>query len=145
MRTALFVVSLLTTPLRADDVTTDLKKLQGVWRIESEINDGKAMPAEEAKKIRVTYADDGKWKVEVDGTVVAEGTTVLNPTAKPKTLDYTVTRGDERGSIFLGIYELHGETFRHCGVTKGHGERPTDFSSKPGSGRFLVTFKRVSK
>jgi squalene-hopene/tetraprenyl-beta-curcumene cyclase len=140
--TALAVMALRACePIRA--VLPELKKLEGTWQIISDINDGKEMPADMAKKIRLIFAGDGDWKVTVDGNVVGAGTTKLDPTKNPKTVDYTFTEGEEKGKSMPGIYELNGDTFRHCGVMKG--ARPTEFSSKPGSGQWLVTFRREKK
>src|SRR5438045_1395045 len=61
---------------------TELQRLQGVWVLVSEIEDGKATPAAEAKEIKLTFDDAGKWKVEVKGKLVGEGTAVLDTTKK---------------------------------------------------------------
>lgn len=119
-----------------DDVSAEVKKLRGTWWLVEEIDDGKQMPAEEAKKNKLTFDIAGRWKVEIDGKVVGEGTARLDPTKEPKTIDYTFTSGAK----FLAIYELNGDLFRHCGVLKG--ARPTEFSSKAGSGQILTVFRR---
>lgn len=119
-----------------DDVSAELKQLRGIWRIVDEIDDGKQMPAEEAKKNKLTFDIAGRWSVEIDGKIVGEGTARIDPTKKPKTIDYTFTSG----ARFVAIYELDGDLFRHCGVLKG--TRPTEFSSKAGSGQTLTTFRR---
>lgn len=121
------------------DVSEELKNLRGAWRLVEEIDDGKLMPAEEASKNKLSFDSAGRWKVEIDGKVVGEGTAVVDPAKKPKTIDYTFTSGGK----FVAIYELDGDLFRHCGVLKG--TRPTDFSSKPGSGQILTVFRREKR
>jgi uncharacterized protein (TIGR03067 family) len=123
-----------------DDVLAELKNLRGTWQLVEEIEDGKQMPAEEANKNKLTFDTTGRWKVEIDGKVVGEGTATIDPTRKPKTIDYTFTKGDGNGARFIAIYELDGDSFRHCGVLRG--TRPSEFSSKPGSGQILTTFRR---
>src|SRR5262245_41576468 len=145
VRTYLLVSPLLAVLLtaatsRGEDVAAELMRLQGTWNLVSEIDDGKEMPAEEAKKIKLIVDGAGKWKVEVEGKVVGEGTAVLDPGKKPKTIDYTFTGGAQKGEKFLAIYELEGVTFKHCGALTG--ARPTEFASRPGSGRSLTMFRR---
>ena len=104
------------------------------------IDDGKHNAAAEATKNKLTFDDAGNWKVEIDGKVVGEGTATIDPSKKPKTIDYTFTKGEGAGAKFFAIYELNGDSFRHCGVLKG--TRPSEFSSRAGSGQILTTFRR---
>ncbi|MEK6299594.1 MAG: TIGR03067 domain-containing protein [Acidobacteriota bacterium] len=123
-----------------DDASAELKKLRGTWRLVDEIDDGTRTPAGEAKKDKLTFDIRGNWKVESDGKVVGEGTATFDPTKKPKTVDYTLTKGEAAGTRFIAIYELDGDLFKHCGVLKG--TRPSKFSSEPGSGQILTVFRR---
>ena len=148
MRTCLLGVVLLAALLLAQtpaprEVQTELDKLKGTWSLVNEIEDGKELSPEEARRIKLIFESGGKWKVEVDGKMVGEGTTALNPSKRPKTLEYTFTGGEQKGARFLALYELDGDVFRHCGALKG--ERPTEFASKPGSGHSLTTFRRDKK
>ena len=142
----LFLVTLLSIvavaigkPSQADLASAEFKKLRGVWRLVEEIDDGKHMPAAETKNNKLTFDGEGKWKVEIDGKVVGEGTAAIDPSRKPKTIDYTFTTGVR----FVAIYELDGDSFKHCGVLKG--TRPQEFSSTPGSGQILTVFRRATK
>jgi uncharacterized protein (TIGR03067 family) len=134
-----------------DDVSAELNRLSGAWRLVDEIDDGKRTPAGEAKNTKLSFeirlASSSfrplEWKVEVDGKVVGEGTAAINPTSNPKTIDYLFTHGEETGNSFHAIYELDSDSFRHCGVLKG--SRPSEFSSKPGSGQILTTFRREKR
>lgn len=147
--TILLKIALLSAVLLAsgapiqNQILAELKELRGTWQLVEELDDGKPMPAEEAKKSKLTFDSTGKWKVEVDGKVIGEGTALIDPTRKPKTIDYTFTQGEAAGTRFLAIYELTGDVFRHCGVMKGN--RPSEFSSKPGSGQTLTMFRREKK
>lgn len=124
----------------ADDISAELKRLSGSWRLVDEIDDGKQMPHQDTQKDNIlTFDVTGSWKVEIDGKIVGQGTAKIDPTRRPKTIDYTFT-GEGAGGQFIAIYELDGETYRHCGVLKGN--RPSEFSAKPGSGQILTTFRR---
>ena len=125
------------------DVSSELKELRGTWLLVEEIDDGKQMPAEEAKKNKLTFDGEGRWKVEIDGKIVGEGTAKIDPSRKPKTIDYAFTKGDGNGARFIAIYELDGDSYRHCGVLRG--TRPSEFSSTPGSGQILTVFRREKR
>lgn len=147
MQASCFLVALFFVPFVAADVPADVKteleKLQGTWRLVKETDDGKEMSAEDARKTKLTFDADGKWRVEFDGKVVGEGTLTLDPGKRPKTIDYTFTGGQDKGKVFKAIYELDGDSFKHCGVLTG--PRPDEFTAKAGSGRSLTVFRRTDK
>jgi uncharacterized protein (TIGR03067 family) len=118
----------------------ELKKLQGAWVLVSETADGIEKPAAELRGIKLVFAGDGAWRVEKDGKVVGSGGMTLGPDKTPKTVDYTFTSGELKGQQFNAIYDVSGNTFRHCGVMNG--ARPDDFTAKAGSKRFSVVFHR---
>jgi len=67
---------------------------------------------------------------------------MFDPTQKPKTIDFTPTTGDAKDKLHLGIYQLGENARKLCFAPPGK-ERPTEFSSEPGSGHILVKFERV--
>ena len=139
--TALLSIVLVVTGMPAqDEVSAELKKLAGTWRLIDEIDGGTRTPAGLAKKDMLTFDLTGAWKVESEGKIVGEGTATIDPTKKPKTIDYTITKGEAAGTKFLAIYELDGDVFRHCGILNG--ARPSKFLSEPGSGQILTVFRR---
>jgi uncharacterized protein (TIGR03067 family) len=103
--------------------------------------DGNEVPEEDAKKIVVVNKADGSWTIEVDGKDISKGTSTIDPTKKPKTIDIKATEGTSAGKTTLGIYEIDKDSRKVC-YGKPDGERPTEFSSKPGSGHTFVTLKR---
>ena len=76
-----------------------------------------------------------------DGEKIGTGTSQIDPTKKPKTIDFTPTEGDEKGKVFRGIYEIKTNCRKLCYAETGK-DRPTEFSSKPGSGHVLVILQR---
>src|SRR5207253_2724196 len=86
----------------------ELKKIQGAWKFLAHERDGKATPAEELKKLKITFTGD-KFSVELDGKVVQAGTQKLDASKKPSHVDSKVTEGDNKGGMMLGIYELKGD------------------------------------
>src|ERR1700687_2364052 len=112
----------------AQDKTGDKEKLQGTWAGGSAVYDGKPVPAEDAKNVRLVFAGD-KIKLSTKGKdFELAGTFTIDPTKKPKTVD--VDFGEKKKGT--GIYELDGDTLKIA-----HGEfgdpRPKDFVSKEGS------------
>lgn len=118
----------------------DLKKLQGAWAVVSETADGTEKSFAELRHIKLIFKADGTWQVEKEGKVVGRGAVKLGSDKTPKTVDYTFTSGELKGQQFNAIYDISGNTFRHCGVMNG--ARPDDFSAKAGSKRFSVVFHR---
>jgi uncharacterized protein (TIGR03067 family) len=89
----------------------------------------------------VVNGSDGTWTLRSDDKEMNKGTSTIDPRKKPKTIDFTITEGEGKGNEHLGIYELGEKTRKLCFASPGK-ERPTEFSSAPGSGQILVTFER---
>lgn len=133
--------------LAADDnakeqaIKKDRKLMEGTWRAVSlEVNGNKAAE-NDARKIVVINHANGGWTLKVDDKQISKGTNKIDPTKKPKTMDFTPTEGEGKGKEFLGIYEQGKKSRKLCFVESGR-ERPTEFSSTVGSERILVVFER---
>jgi len=73
-------------------IKKDRKQIQGNWRIIGlEINGNKAKE-EDARKLLVINGDDGTWKLMSEGKEVCQGTSTIDPTTKPKQLDFTIRK-----------------------------------------------------
>ena len=125
-------------------VKKDRKRYEGTWQVVSLEVDGNKAAEEDAKKITVVNEADGKWAVEVEGKVVARGTSGIDPTKKPKEVDLTVTEGEDSGKTALGIYQFGEDTRTVCLAQPGQG-RPTEFAAPAGSGHVLAVLQRVKK
>jgi uncharacterized protein (TIGR03067 family) len=129
---------------KGETVKEDRKKYEGTWQVVSLEVDGNKTAEDGARKITVVNEADGKWAVEVEGKVIARGTSEIDPTKKPKAVDLTETEGDAKGKTFRGIYEFEDDTRKVCLAESGK-ERPKEFSSKAGNGHVLAVLKRVKK
>ena len=129
---------------RDEAVKKDRQRYEGTWQVVSLEADGNKSAEEDAKKITVVNEADGKWSIEVEGKVVARGTSELDPTKKPKAVDLTVTEGESSGKTALGIYEFKDDTRTVCLAQPGK-DRPTEFAAPAGSGHILAVLKRVKK
>jgi len=126
---------------KQEAIKKDRKKYEGTWRVVSlEINGVKAAD-EDAKKLTVVNKADGVWILQRDGEKITEGTSEIDPTRKPKTIDFMTTEGDNKGQIVLGIYDLGDDTRKLCYAQVGK-DRPSEFSAPAGSEHVLVVFKR---
>ena len=122
-------------------IKKDRKQYEGTWRVVAlEVNGNKAKD-EDAKKFTVVNGSDGTWSLRSEDKEISKGTSTIDPTKKPKTIDFTPTEGEGKGNEYLGIYELGEKTRKLCFAPAGK-ERPTEFSSTPGSEHILVTFER---
>ena len=58
-------------------------------------------------------------------------------------MDSKVTDGPNKGSVYLCIYEIDGDTLKVCFDPEGK-KRPTEFKGESGA-QTLVVYKRVKK
>ena len=136
----------MTAIVSADDskdeaIKKNRQQIHGTWRIIAlEVNGNKAME-QDARKLMVVNGSDGTWSLLSAGKEVSKGTSTIDPAKKPKTIDFTPTEADGSGKTYLGIYELGEKTRKLCFAPPGK-NRPTEFSSVPGSEHILVTFER---
>ncbi len=117
--------------------------LDGTWLPSSAELGGKAFSAEFRKNMKLVIKDD-KYTVTVEKEGTDEGTVKLMPSATPRAMDITGTKGPNKGKTFLAIYEHKGDTLRVCYDLSGK-NRPTEFKTKEGTLLFLVEYKRQKK
>jgi uncharacterized protein (TIGR03067 family) len=129
---------------KEEAIKKDRKAYEGTWRVVSVEADGNSLSEDDAKKYSVINTADGKWTLEADGTTIGQGTSIIDPTKTPKTIDFTPTEGPNKDKTSLGIYELSGDTRKLCYAPPGK-DRPTEFSARAGTGFVLVQFKREKK
>lgn len=129
-----------------DAVKKELKAMAGTWRPVSAENNGFKVPEDGLKDTRRALDADGKWTTRRgEETVVEWKVKRLDPTKTPKAIDIEVASGSYKGVVYLGIYELEGDTLRICFAMPDRPVRPTEFSAGKGSVRALSEFKREKK
>ncbi|MEX0727768.1 MAG: TIGR03067 domain-containing protein [Planctomycetaceae bacterium] len=123
-------------------VKKDRKLYEGTWRAVGLTVDGNKAADADARKITVVNDANGSWTLHSEGKKVGEGTSTIDPTQTPKTIDLTTT--DDAGNVktYLGIYEIFETTRRLCFAPEGK-PRPTEFSSAAGTDVILVEFERI--
>jgi uncharacterized protein (TIGR03067 family) len=121
-------------------IKADMAKLQGEWSMVSGSADGYAVPdAMLGNSKRVCQGDE--TTVTIGGQLLMKAKITIDPTKKPKTIDYLMTDGQTKGKKQSGIYELDGDTVRFCFAAPG-ADRPLDFTGKSGEMRTLSVWKR---
>lgn len=131
--------------LAGDDlIEKEWKIYQGTWKVVTFVSDGKEAAENDTKKLTFINNADGTWSVQSEGKEISSGKSDIDPTKKPKTIDFMPTLGVGSGNEYVGIYELGKNTRKICFCEKAKG-RPTEFSSPAGSARVLITFERAKK
>jgi uncharacterized protein (TIGR03067 family) len=125
----------------------ELASLQGSWQTVEREYLGKKATKEELEMLKgeMVIKDNTvtRWVVEPKERVLAsEATIKIHPTAKPKALDLTFTKGPVKGTV-LAIYELTGNSLRVCCSLEEDGKRPTEFAGKRDGKALLMVYKRV--
>jgi uncharacterized protein (TIGR03067 family) len=121
-----------------DDARKELAKFEGTWQPFYVEIDGKELKAD-IKEHRLVIA--GKSFI-FSGDGKMEGTIAIDPSKKPPTIDTETTAGDHKGAKMVGIYEISKDRLMVC-YTAAPAERPSEFSTKEKSGRFIVMYKRL--
>ncbi len=146
----IIAISLLVPALaQAQDAKKDQEQLQGTWKMVSREFMGKKASDEEIKKLNTKIVVKGDtitvWSQDA-GTdeVVSEVKFKLDPTTKPKSLDFTMTSGPTKGQTAVAIYELEGDSLKVC-YAVGEAKRPTQFAAANNTEWVLLSYKREKK
>jgi uncharacterized protein (TIGR03067 family) len=123
----------------------DLANLRGTWLTVSLVNDGKTLvdektPAKRGPATKLVYEGD-TWMIKVGDKTVASGAFKIDATKSPKEIDILDESGVKNDKTKLGIYEIDGDSYKYCLAPAGK-PRPTEFTSKKGSGHSLGVSKR---
>lgn len=142
MRTCIGLGLAITLLLGAEAVKGE-ESLQGTWRLSGGEANGKALSDEQLQDGKLVIKGD-HYSVTLGDIGTVTGVQKLDPTLRTKTIDITDTNGPRKDQTCLGIYELKGDEFRVAFAQSGEA-RPSSFSTKPDSGCWMHTWKRVEE
>jgi uncharacterized protein (TIGR03067 family) len=137
---AAFVVLFTTFPAAADPAPNDSDRIQGTWKIVTEVEDGREASAERNGKVRLVFSAERVVLKESDES--REGTYRLDTAKRPGLIEIVPASGPFKGRKLVGIYALEAGSLRLCLPTEPDRQAPADFSSRAGSGRILLTLER---
>jgi uncharacterized protein (TIGR03067 family) len=125
-----------------DAATGELKKLEGTWGLVSGEAKGETLPESSIKSAKLTIVGD-KYSVKVSEKATT-GTNKIDPTKTPKAIDVGHAEGPYKGKTAFGIYKLEKGEFTVCLAPPGM-DRPTEFTTKSGTGEILHVWKLKSE
>jgi uncharacterized protein (TIGR03067 family) len=131
---------------KEEAINADRALLAGEWRVVSVEANGNTNADPVVARVTVVNRLDGTWSLLSNGKTIAEGTSTIDPTTKPKTIELKGVRGsveNARGTHYRGIYEVHKTTRRICFVPADK-PVPESFAGGRETGQILVTFERVA-
>ena len=143
--TSLVFVLAIPVALCADntnDITKELKALEGKWKAVSMETGGKAFPKESIPDFTFTVAASGK-AISKSAQEEYEATITVDPKKSPRTIDNLHESGAQKGKKQYGVYKLEGDKWTVCMTAPGaaEGDRPKDFKTK-GTAVVVFVFER---
>ena len=120
-------------------MNVEIEQLQGDWRVTSLETDGQAVPEAMLNGAGIVVTKERFTTTGMGSTY--KGTIEVDAGQSPKALNLVFNTGPEKGNTNYGIYRLDGDTWTICLATRGT-VRPTEFSTRPGTGVALEILKR---
>jgi len=139
------IVSACLPALAQDDAQKkDMDMLQGTWRLVAVEVDGKQATRAGQKQEPIMKVEANKFTSTLDDKHEFKGTFTVDPSKKPKQVDFKVLEGEHEGKTLLGIYEVTGDKLRAAYGDPGQ-PRPTEFTSKAGASLYLYERAKVKR
>jgi uncharacterized protein (TIGR03067 family) len=126
-----------------DTIKKEMARLEGEWSMVSGEIDGQPLPEGFVKGSK-RVAKGGETTVTIGGQLFMKAKFTVDPSKKPRTIDYEMTGGPSKGKTQLGIYVLDGDMVKFC-FSAPSKDRPTGFATKGGGGTTLSVWKREKK
>jgi len=118
----------------------DRETLQGTWRPVSILENGKSLPEEQFKNMRVKLVNFNF--TFTNGANKHSGLYLIDPRKSPKSLDIAVMEGPENGKVYQAIYKFEDGKMIQC-MEVANRNRPTAFTGDAGSGNRLEVWEKV--
>jgi len=141
------VAAILTAHLAlANETKQEVDRLRGTWRVVKYLRDGQELPADGLQWVVGQESIVTKTKIP-GGKVVMAGQTPYHLYVRggQHGIDIMPNYPPNKGKSVLGIYRLQGDILECCFQITAGPNRPTEFSSAPGSNRELIVLKREGR
>jgi uncharacterized protein (TIGR03067 family) len=125
---------------RREFAKDELEQLRGEWVLTSMETEGHT-PAKEAIEGRTSEYRGDLLTLKSGGNVRRRSVVTVDPTRTPKAINTWDLDGPFEDQTVPGIYELKGDMLRLCFARPGE-KRPTEFTTKSGSGFLFVVYRR---
>jgi uncharacterized protein (TIGR03067 family) len=136
-----FALGLIVVCGRAAPTDKPKDNLEGTWEVLEFVMNGDEMPEKERKAMRFVVKGD---KLSLSGLGdKREFTVKLDPTKKPKAIDFVSIGGPYDGQTGPGIYDLDGDALKLCVPNAPTKDRPTEFKSEKGAVLAYMVLKRM--
>jgi uncharacterized protein (TIGR03067 family) len=144
---AVLILVLVSSPGRAKDgddprdaAKKDLAQLQGAWSLVTMESEGRSLDPEEFEGWGSVYEGD-RLTLKAKNEIRRRGIVTLDPTRTPKAMNTWDLDGPFQDQTVPGIYILDSDTLKLCFAQPGE-KRPTEFTTKSGTGFLFVVYKR---
>lgn len=114
---------------------TDRELLQGSWQLVSGERQGRAIPDDAVRDVRLVFSGDELATTTKGGTMAARF--VLDSSTNPKSIDL-----DMSGSVGRGIYLLNGDDLK---IAHGEVGTPRPGGFEPNSASTILVLKREKR
>ncbi len=127
--------------LGVDDAKKDdADAIKGKWAAVSIKQGGLPAPDELVKSFKLSF--DGKNYTNSAGDQSEEGGYTLDSSRSPKTIDFDVKTGNDKGKKQLGIYKLDGDKLTIAFSPPGSPDRPKSFEPDANSPEAVIVLER---
>jgi uncharacterized protein (TIGR03067 family) len=144
LKLGILVLSLGVLAAADDQDKKDGDGIKGTWALSAVTDNGQGADETFIKQTKAKFEDKAYSQI-VAGMTVEEGTYKLDPDKTPRTIDFIIETGQDKGKTQLGVYEVDGDTLKFCVTKSGSAVRPKDFNAKEGSNQMLFVWKRVKE
>jgi uncharacterized protein (TIGR03067 family) len=127
-----------------NEVKKELERLQGTWNLVGRELDGKMASEDDIKLLEGKLVITGdKATYTARGDDAREVTIKIDPTAQPRAIEWTITKGPAKGEKVLAIYKIEGDRLTVCSGTSER--RPKQFATKAGSPFVIIVWQKQKK
>jgi uncharacterized protein (TIGR03067 family) len=121
---------------------TDLKNMQGIWKVILAESKGERVPFGDIQELLIVI-DGSRGLVREDGKTQDVFRFEIDSAKKPKHINFIYTEGQKKGRTDKGIYLLERDSLRFCIDQDKEKGRPGKFDTQPGTDLFLVVLQRI--
>jgi uncharacterized protein (TIGR03067 family) len=119
----------------------DAEAIKGKWVAVSIKQGGFSAPDEVVKSFKFDF--DGKnYTNTAAGGQSEEGGYTLDSTKSPKTIDFDIKTGNDKGKKQLGIYKLDGDKLTIVASSAGSTDRPKSIEPEANSRELVIVLER---